>query len=70
MRKILVEKTEIDPKTCSYGLPWRYDATCYNFHGPEETVLDKEIEALKDKTEIETLVKSSPVIHLFRESSE
>ncbi|MGN0496400.1 MAG: leucine-rich repeat domain-containing protein [Lachnospiraceae bacterium] len=56
MRKILVEKTEIDPRTCSYGFPWRYDATCYNFHGPEETVLDREIETLKDKTEIETLV--------------
>ena len=32
MRRILIEKENIDPKTCSFGFPWKHDSICYNFN--------------------------------------
>lgn len=56
MRKILIENMEISPRECSYGMPWRHDANCFNFNVPEETVLKKDIEKIEDNTDIDVLV--------------
>lgn len=56
MRRILIDSSKIDPRGCSYGFPWDHDSVCYNFNSPEEFVLDKDINQLDDKEDIETLV--------------
>lgn len=56
MRRILIENHEMNPGECSYGFPWKHDVTCYNFRAPEELVLDKNINHITDKANIETLV--------------
>ena len=56
MRKILLDNHQLDPTKCSYGLPWKHDAICFNFRGPEELILADNLDDLGDLSEIETLV--------------
>lgn len=56
MRKILIDNHQLDPTKCSYGLPWKNDAICFNFRGPEEMILADHLDDLGDLSEIETLV--------------
>lgn len=40
-----------------YKMPWRHDATCYNFHGPDVFIPDDEIdEKITDPMDVDTLV--------------
>ncbi len=52
MRQIAITDTEIG----SYGLPWRYDSTCFNFRFPEETVHPDDIDKITDSSDIDALV--------------
>ena len=56
MRRILIEKENIDPKSCSFGFPWKHDSICYNFCMPEECVTADSIRELVNKDNIEILV--------------
>ena len=56
MRHILIEKANIDPKSCSFGFPWKHDSICYNFRMPEECVPAESITEIANKNEIESLV--------------
>ncbi len=56
MRRILIEKDSINPKTCSYGFPWKHDSICYNFRMPAESVAADKIGEIENKADIETLV--------------
>ena len=56
MRRILIEKENIDPKTCSFGFPWKHDSICYNFNMPDECVTAESIGKIEDPADIETLV--------------
>ena len=56
MRRILIEKENIDPKTCSFGFPWKHDSICYNFNMPNECVTAESIGKIEDPADIETLV--------------
>ena len=56
MRRILIEKENIDPKSCSFGFPWKHDSICYNFRMPEECVTADNIGELVNKDDIEILV--------------
>ena len=56
MRRILIEKENIDPKTCSFGFPWKHDSICYNFNMPDECVTAESIEKIENLAGIETLV--------------
>ena len=56
MRKILIDNHQLDPTKCSYGLPWKHDAICFNFRGPEELILADHLDDLGAPSEIETLV--------------
>lgn len=56
MRRILIEKENIDPKACSYGFPWKHDSVCFNFRMPEECVTADKIGEIRNKGDIETLV--------------
>ena len=56
MRRILIEKENIDPKSCSFGFPWKHDSICYNFRMPEECVTADSIGELVNKDDIEILV--------------
>ena len=56
MRRILIEKENIDPKSCSFGFPWKHDSICYNFRMPEECVTADSIAENVNKDDIETLV--------------
>ena len=56
MRRILIEKENIDPKSCSFGFPWKHDSICYNFRMPEECVTADNVGELVNKDDIETLV--------------
>lgn len=55
MRRILIDEVEVDVKNVAYGLPWKYDATCYNFRKAEEWVHVSEINSIKKK-EVEVLI--------------
>ncbi len=52
MRKIQVGVEE----TQSFGLPWKYDAPCFNFEFPKEFIKADNLEELGDKSDIKTLV--------------
>ncbi|MBP3854417.1 MAG: hypothetical protein IK990_02235 [Ruminiclostridium sp.] len=56
MRHILIEKEDIDLKSCSFGFPWKHDSICFNFRMPEKCVTADSIEELVSKDDIETLV--------------
>lgn len=56
MRRILIEKENIDPKSCSFGFPWKHDSVCYNFRMPEECMTADSIGEIVNKDDIETLV--------------
>jgi len=56
MRKILIDHHQMQPRECTYGLPWRHDAACFNFQVPDEFLLCDEIGKIPDKSDIETLV--------------
>lgn len=56
MRRILIEKEDIDPKTCSFGFPWKHDSICFNFNSPNECVTVESIGELEKLDDIETLV--------------
>ncbi len=56
MRRIVIAEKKIDPKECSYGLPWGHDSACYNFNMPDEFVIVSEINEIERKDDIETLV--------------
>lgn len=55
MRNVLIDTNKIEPKECSFGLPWRYDSICFNFNFPDEMITVDDISKIK-KDEIETLV--------------
>lgn len=59
MRRILIENKVVEPRECSFGLPWRSDASCFNFRSPDECVPASDIEKITDKDNIETLVIGS-----------
>ncbi|MDD6069890.1 MAG: hypothetical protein PUC12_03640 [Clostridiales bacterium] len=56
MRHLLIDNHQLDPTKCSFGLPWKNDAICFNFRGPEEMILADRLDSLGDLSEIETLV--------------
>lgn len=56
MRRILIENEGIDATQRGFGMPWAYDATCYNFRMPNETIAAEEVTTLANKKEIESLV--------------
>lgn len=57
MRKILIDNNQIiNPRECTYGFPWRHDATCLNFRTPDEFIPYHDISNIPDKSDIETLV--------------
>lgn len=56
MRKMLIEKEYKDPKTCSFGFPWKHDSICYNFNMPDECVTAEEIGSIEAPEDIGTLV--------------
>ncbi len=56
MRKILIDKSNRDPKQCAYGFPWRHDSNCYNFRVPEECVTADKISSIEDFEDIENLI--------------
>lgn len=57
MRKILIDNNQIiNPRECTYGFPWRHDATCFNFRTPDEFISYHDISNIPDKSDIETLV--------------
>ena len=56
MRKILIEKEKTDPKTCSFGFPWKHDSICYNFNMPDECVTAEEITRIEAPEDVGTLV--------------
>ena len=56
MRRILIYTEKIDPQSCHYGMPWKSDATCFNFKSPDECVLVSELAQMGDLSEITTLV--------------
>jgi hypothetical protein len=55
MRRILIDKIERDLQNLHYGLPWKYDATCFNFRPAKELVHVLEIDSIKKK-EVESLI--------------
>jgi len=56
MRKILIDNNQISPRECTYGFPWRHDATCLNFRTPDEFIPYHDICNIPDKSVVETLV--------------
>ena len=34
---------DVGARKCTYGSPWKYDATCFNFRVPEETLIVSDI---------------------------
>lgn len=56
MRNVLVEKEAVDPKGCSYGLPWKHDSICFNFDMPDELVLADNVGSISDPADIATVV--------------
>lgn len=56
MRRIMIEKNNVDIKNYSLGCPWRYDATAYNFKFPEEVVSVSDIEKIDYWEDIQSLV--------------
>lgn len=56
MRRILIDEKKMNPAECSFGFPWHHDATCYNFDMPNESIVASEIDEIKKKDNIETLV--------------
>ena len=56
MRKILIEKENADPKTCSFGFPWKHDSICYNFNMPDECVSADNVAEITAPENIGTLV--------------
>jgi hypothetical protein len=56
MRKILIDNNQIRLRECTYGFPWRHDATCFNFRTPDEFIPYHDISNIPDKSDIETLV--------------
>ena len=55
MKRILIEETQIDPRTCCFVLPWKRDTDCYNFRKPKECVIASKIETIEPK-DVESLV--------------
>lgn len=47
MKRILIDKIERDLQNLHYGLPWKYDATCFNFRPAKELVHVSEIDSIK-----------------------
>lgn len=58
MRRILIDDKNTNRNKYAYGLPWRYDATCFNFNSPDETITTSEICNIDAPEEIESLVIS------------
>ena len=56
MKKILIEKEYTDPKTCSFGFPWKHDSICYNFNMPDECVSADNVAEITAPENIGTLV--------------
>ena len=59
MRKILIDNNQnINLRECTYGFPWRHDATCFKFRTPDEFIPYHDISNISDKSDIniETLV--------------
>ena len=55
MRSILIDEIERDLKELHYGLPWKYDATCFNFRPAKELVHVSEIDSIRKK-DVEVLI--------------
>lgn len=55
MKRILIDKIERDLQNLHYGLPWKYDATCFNFRPAKEQVHVSEIDSIKKK-DVESLI--------------
>lgn len=55
MKRILIDKIERDLQNLRYGLPWKYDATCFNFRPAKELVHVSEIDSIKKK-DVESLI--------------
>lgn len=56
MRRIMIEKNNVDIKNYSLGCPWRYDVTAHNFQFPEEVISVSDIKKIDYWEDIQSLV--------------
>ena len=56
MRRIIIDKENVDIKKIAFGFPWKGSVPCYNFRSPNEVVLAEDISKLTGKEDIETVV--------------